>query len=103
MNQIVCGTEAPSQLPPPIKSGLDPEEEIVQFMRLIAKSLVDHPSEVKVNAIIGPHTTVLELNVAKEDLGRMIGRQGRTAQAIRILLTAVASKNQRKIVLEIIE
>ena len=75
-------------------------QELVEF---IAKSLVDHPDKVEVREIEGEKTTVIELKVAPEDLGKVIGRQGRTARAIRTLLAAVARKQNKRAVLEILE
>jgi len=75
-------------------------KELVEFM---AKSLVDHPEEVSVSAIEGDKTTVLQLRVAQEDLGRVIGKQGRTAKAMRTLLAATAAKANKRAVLEIME
>jgi uncharacterized protein len=75
-------------------------KELVQY---IAQSLVDFPEQVEVVEIEGNQTSVLELKVAKEDLGKIIGKQGRTAQAIRMLLNAVAAKEKKRTVLEIIE
>ncbi|WP_319521380.1 KH domain-containing protein [uncultured Desulfosarcina sp.] len=69
----------------------------------IARSLVDKPELVGVEEVEGNQTTVLELTVAKEDLGKVIGKQGRTAQAIRTILGAVSSKMKKRTVLEIIE
>jgi predicted RNA-binding protein YlqC (UPF0109 family) len=69
----------------------------------LAKSLVNHPDEVEVKEIQGETAAILELRVAKDDLGRIIGKQGRTAKSIRTLLNAVASRTNRKIVLEIVE
>ncbi len=69
----------------------------------IARSLVDKPDEVSVAEVQGNQTTVLELTVAKEDLGKVIGKHGRTAQAIRTILGAVSSKLKKRTVLEIIE
>jgi len=69
----------------------------------IARSLVDKPEQVSVAEVEGNQTTVLELTVAKEDLGKVIGKQGRTAQAIRTILSAVSSKMKKRTVLEIIE
>jgi predicted RNA-binding protein YlqC (UPF0109 family) len=74
-----------------------------QLLTQIAQSLVDRPQDVRVNAIEGDHTTVLELCVAKEDIGKVIGRQGRTAQAMRTLIGAVSAKIKRRTVLEIVE
>jgi predicted RNA-binding protein YlqC (UPF0109 family) len=69
----------------------------------IAKSLVDRPDQVSVAEVLGDHTIVIELTVAKEDLGKVIGKQGRTAMAMRTILSAVSSKNKIRTVLEIIE
>jgi predicted RNA-binding protein YlqC (UPF0109 family) len=69
----------------------------------IAKSLVDRPDLVSVVEVQGNQTTVLELTVAKGDLGKVIGKQGRTAQAMRTILSSVSSKNKKRTVLEIIE
>jgi len=69
----------------------------------IARALVDFPEEVEVGAVEGRHTTVLELKVAKTDMGKIIGRQGRTAQAIRTILSAASGKTGKRHVLEIIE
>ncbi len=69
----------------------------------IAQSLVDLPDEVKVTEIDGEKVSVLELKVAKEDLGKVIGKQGRTARAMRIILNAVATKMRKRAVLEILE
>jgi hypothetical protein len=69
----------------------------------IAQSLVDRPEVVSIAEVEGNQTTVLELTVAKEDLGKIIGKQGRTAQAIRTILGAVSSKLRKRTVLEIIE
>ena len=70
---------------------------------MIAKSLVDKPDEVDLQEVIGEKTTVLELRVAKEDLGKVIGRQGKTARAMRTILNATATKLKKRAVLEIIE
>jgi hypothetical protein len=69
----------------------------------IAKALVDHPEDVRVTEVEGEQTTVLELRVRNEDLGKVIGRQGRTARAIRTLLAAAGMKVQKRFVLEILE
>ena len=74
-----------------------------ELITYIAQSLVDNPSEVSVSEVEGNQTTVLELKVAKEDLGKVIGKQGRTAQAMRTILSAVSSKEKKRTVLEIIE
>ncbi len=75
-------------------------KELVEF---IAKSLVDHPDQVTVAEIGGEQTVVYELRVAKEDLGKIIGKQGRTARAIRTLLGAASAKLKKRSVLEILE
>ena len=69
----------------------------------IAQALVDHPEEVSVTAVEGNQTSVLELKVAKEDLGKVIGKQGRTARAMRTILSAASAKLKKRTVLEIIE
>lgn len=69
----------------------------------LAKALVNHPDEVEVKEIQGETAAILELRVSKDDLGRIIGKQGRTAKSIRTLLNAAASRTNRKVVLEIVE
>ena len=69
----------------------------------IVKALVDQPEEVTVNEIEGGHTVVLEISVAKSDMGKVIGKQGRNAQAIRTILSAAAGKARKKYVLEIVD
>ena len=69
----------------------------------IVQALVDQPDHVLVTEIEGDHTNVLELSVAKSDMGKVIGRQGRTAQAIRTILSAAAGKARKRFILEIIE
>jgi predicted RNA-binding protein YlqC (UPF0109 family) len=69
----------------------------------IAKALVDRPEEVVVTEIEGEQTYVIELKVAKEDIGKVIGKQGRTAQAIRTILSAASTKINKRSVLEILE
>ena len=69
----------------------------------IAKALVDKPEEVVVTEIEGEQTSVIELKVAKEDLGKVIGKQGRTARAMRTILGAASTKIKKRSVLEIIE
>jgi predicted RNA-binding protein YlqC (UPF0109 family) len=69
----------------------------------IAKALVDNPEDVSVAEVEGEQTTVLELRVKNEDLGKVIGRQGRTARAIRTLLAAAGMKVRKRFVLEILE
>jgi len=69
----------------------------------IAEALVDHPEMVSVDEVLGEHTTVLKLNVDKSDLGKVIGKKGNTARAIRTLLSAASGKTKKRHVLEIIE
>jgi predicted RNA-binding protein YlqC (UPF0109 family) len=76
------------------------QKELVEF---IARSLVDEPEKVEVRETESEQGTVLELGVSKEDLGKIIGRQGRTARAIRTLLGAVSAKTKKRVVLEILE
>jgi hypothetical protein len=69
----------------------------------IARALVDKPEEVMVTSIEGNQATVLELKVAKEDLGKIIGKQGRTAKSLRTIIGAASAKERRRVVLEIVE
>ena len=73
------------------------------FIEFVAKGLVDTPEDVQVTEVEGEQGAVLELRVAKEDLGKVIGKQGRTARALRTLLGAASSKARRRIMLEIVE
>ena len=75
-------------------------KELIEFM---ARALVDNPDQVNVSEIEGEQTSVLELRVAKEDLGKVIGKQGRTARAMRLILSAASTKIRKRSVLEIIE
>ena len=69
----------------------------------MAKALVDKPDEVEIKEIEGDVTTILELKVAKDDLGKVIGKQGKTAHAMRAILNATATKLKKRAVLEIVE
>ena len=73
------------------------------LINYIAQALVDHPEQVSVNEIEGSQTSVLELKVAKEDMGKVIGKQGRTARAMRTILNAASAKIKKHSVLEIVE
>ena len=73
------------------------------LIEYIAKSLVDHPDHVDVNEIEGEKTTILELRVAEDDLGKVIGRHGRTEKAMRTVINAAATKERKRAVLEILE
>ena len=74
-----------------------------ELFEMIARALVDKPEDVEVTEIEGEQTTVIELKVAKEDLGKVIGKQGRTARAMRTILGAASTKIRKRSVLEIIE
>jgi len=73
------------------------------LIKYIAQALVDKPEEVSVSEVEGNQTSVLELKVAKEDLGKVIGKQGRTARAMRTILSAASAKVKKRTVLEILE
>lgn len=75
-------------------------KDLIKYM---AQALVDKPEEVGVSEIVGEQTSVIELRVAKEDLGKVIGKQGKTAKAMRTILSASSSKLHKRSVLEIIE
>lgn len=77
--------------------------ELKSLIETMAKALVDMPDLVEVNEIVGEQTTVLELKVDKTDLGKMIGKQGRTARALRTILNGAATKLRKRAVLEILE
>lgn len=74
-----------------------------ELIKYISQSLVDNPDKVEVTEIIGDQTSILELRVAKEDMGKVIGKQGRIAQAIRTILSAASAKVHKRAVLEILE
>jgi predicted RNA-binding protein YlqC (UPF0109 family) len=73
-----------------------------ELLETIARSLVDHPEEVRVNETENDSTVILELSVAKEDMGKVIGKQGRIAKAIRTVIKAAAIKENVKVVVEIV-
>jgi hypothetical protein len=77
--------------------------ELRDLIEFVSKSLVDLPDQVDVTEIEGEQTTVIELKVDKSDLGKVIGKQGRTARALRTILTAASTKLRKRSVLEIIE
>ncbi len=79
------------------------EADVKELIDLMAKSLVDKPEEVAVAEVDGERTTVYELRVATPDLGKVIGRQGKTARAIRTILSAAGTKLGKRCVLEILE
>ena len=74
-----------------------------ELITYIARALVDDPDRVEVTEVEGEQTSVIELKVAKEDLGKVIGKQGRTARAMRTILSAASTKRRKRAVLEIIE
>ncbi|MCK9275381.1 MAG: KH domain-containing protein [Syntrophales bacterium] len=74
-----------------------------ELIKYIAQALVDHPEQVDVSEVIGEQTSVIELRVTKDDLGKVIGKQGKTAKAMRTILSAASSKLNKRAVLEIIE
>jgi uncharacterized protein len=74
-----------------------------KFLQFVVQQLVNNPNAVEVRETRGDTASILELRVAKEDLGRVIGKQGHTATSLRIVLNAVAARTNRKVVLEIIE
>jgi predicted RNA-binding protein YlqC (UPF0109 family) len=73
-----------------------------ELVEIIAKSLVDNPDDVQVNEIAGEQSIILELKVAPEDMGKVIGKQGRIARAIRTVVKAAATKENKRVVVEII-
>lgn len=73
------------------------------LIRYMAMALVDKPAEVEVNVIEGTQRSIIELEVAKEDVGKIIGKRGRTADAIRTILQSVSAKHRRHMTLEIID
>ena len=75
-------------------------QELVTF---VAKALVDHPDQVVVSETEGPEAIILELHVADEDMGKVIGKQGRIAKAIRVVVKAAAAKTNKKVSVEIIQ
>ncbi|MCX7921831.1 MAG: KH domain-containing protein [Clostridia bacterium] len=74
-----------------------------ELLETIAKALVDYPDEVSINEVEGEKSIILELKVSKEDMGKVIGKQGRIAKAIRTVIKAAAVKDNRRVVVEIIQ
>ena len=74
-----------------------------ELVEVIAKSLVDNPNEVRVNEVQGEQSLILELKVAPEDMGKVIGKQGRVAKAIRTVVKAAALNEEKKVAVEIID
>ena len=77
------------------------EVSIQELLTFVAQSLVDHPEQVKVTETEGPEAIILELNVAEEDMGKVIGKQGRIAKAIRAVVKAATAKNSKPVFVEI--
>ncbi len=77
--------------------------DLKELINYIAKSLVEYPDAVQVTEIEGEQATVLELKVRKEDLGKVIGREGRTAKAMRVILNAASTRQNKRTVLEILD
>ncbi|WP_432665129.1 KH domain-containing protein [Wukongibacter baidiensis] len=74
-----------------------------ELVKIIAQALVDHPEEVQVNEIEGTQSVIIELKVASEDMGKVIGKQGRIAKAIRTVVKAAATRENKRVVVEIIQ
>jgi uncharacterized protein len=77
--------------------------ELKELVTVMAKALVDVPDKVEVIETVGEQTTILELRVAKEDLGKVIGKQGKTARSMRTILSAASTKLRKRSILEIVE
>jgi uncharacterized protein len=76
--------------------------QLKELVEVIAKSLVDNPDQVKVKETLGETTIIIELSVASEDMGKVIGKQGRIAKAIRTVVKSAAVKTDKKVIVEII-
>ncbi len=76
---------------------------VKELIEIMAKALIEHPDQVQVNEIAGEHASVIELKTAKEDIGKVIGKRGRNAQAMRTILNAASAKLRKRLVLEIID
>jgi len=86
-----------------LKTADQKKNELAYMVEVIAKSLVDLPDEVSVSEVMGENTTMIALKVAKTDIGKIIGKEGKTAKAIRTILLGAATKLKRRTVLEIVE
>jgi predicted RNA-binding protein YlqC (UPF0109 family) len=86
-----------------LEGGLQMEVELKELLEYLAKALVDSPDEVRVESTETETTVVLELNVAKEDIGKVIGKQGRIARALRTVIKASAVKNGKRAIVEIVD
>lgn len=76
---------------------------VKELVELIAKALVDYPDQVDVQQVEGEHSVILELRVASDDMGKVIGKQGRIAKAIRTVVNAAAIKEKKRVMVEIIQ
>ena len=79
------------------------DEAMKDLVHKIVEALVDHPDQIEIDEVEGDLTSVIELMVNREDIGKVIGRQGRTAQAIRTILNAASAKSRKRVVLEILD
>jgi predicted RNA-binding protein YlqC (UPF0109 family) len=102
MSQASGQDGAPSA-PPSVAKSAHRASELGTMIEQMARMLVDIPDQVEIHEIVGENTTVIELKVAKEDLGKIIGKQGRTARALRTILNGASTKLRKRTVLEIIE
>ncbi len=84
-------------------SGCEGDESMQELLKNIVQKLVDNPEQIKITTVEGQQVIILELKVAKEDIGKIIGKQGHTAHAIRTLLSAASAKIKKRITLEIID
>ena len=85
------------------RAGQAIEPALRDLVDFLARGLVDHPEQVEVEEVEEPDALVYELKVAEEDLGKVIGKQGRTAKALRTILSAASAKTRRRVILEILE
>jgi hypothetical protein len=76
---------------------------VKELIEIMAKALVEHPDQVQVSEIAGENASIIELRTAKEDIGKVIGKRGRNAQAMRTILNAASAKLRKRVVLEIID
>lgn len=97
--QEIQTSQETNQLPPDIVGG----STLKDLIKTIAEALVDQPEQVSVTEVGGDHISVLKLRVAKTDIGKIIGKGGRNANAIRTILSSVSAKNKRRALLEIEE
>lgn len=82
---------------------LDKKDSLKDLVEFVVKHLVDNPDDVNVSVVNGEQATIIELKVAQVDLGKVIGKQGRTAKALRTLVHGIATKQKKRAILEILE